>query len=214
MKRLLPLLFTICILLCGCTLDYDFNDASNEFGLSEFSNAEIDKTFPDIENDCSSTDSLANVQSSIVSQESYHSSSEEFSQTSAPQISSSFVQSSTISTPHTSSSSVQSSTISTPHTSSSSAQSSTISTPQISSGSVQSSTISTPQISSTKTPSSNGNGVSVPSQAETQGNLVWVPTMGGTKYHSRSSCSGMKNPIQVSIETAKANGYTACKRCH
>ena len=56
--------------------------------------------------------------------------------------------------------------------------------------------------------------VTVPVAAETGENLVWVPVNGGTKYHSRSSCSNMINPIQVSIDTAKGKGYTACKRCH
>ena len=62
--------------------------------------------------------------------------------------------------------------------------------------------------------SNNGSSVTIPSHSETEGNLVWVPTNGGTKYHSRSSCSQMIDPIQVSIKTAIANGYTACGRCH
>lgn len=62
--------------------------------------------------------------------------------------------------------------------------------------------------------SSGGTGVTVPQQEETGANLVWVPTNGGTKYHSKASCSGMNEPIQVSLDTAIANGYTACKRCH
>ena len=57
-------------------------------------------------------------------------------------------------------------------------------------------------------------GVIVPSAPDTQGNLVWVPTKGGTKYHSYAGCSGMENPIQVTLEHATANGYTPCKRCH
>ena len=72
---------------------------------------------------------------------------------------------------------------------------------------------------SSQTQSNGGNstgnsGVTVPNQEENKGNLVWVPTNGGTKYHSKSSCSGMKNPMQVSVETAKSNGYTPCARCH
>ena len=58
------------------------------------------------------------------------------------------------------------------------------------------------------------NSVTVPSEPETGANLVWVPTNGGTKYHSKSSCSGMKDPIQVTEETAIANGYEPCGRCH
>ena len=32
---------------------------------------------------------------------------------------------------------------------------------------------------------------------------VWIPTHGGKKYHSKSSCSGMKGPEKVSLSTAK-----------
>lgn len=56
-------------------------------------------------------------------------------------------------------------------------------------------------------------GVTVP-EPESGENLVWIPTNGGTKYHSKSGCSNMKNPIQVTLETAVANGFTPCKRCH
>ena len=62
--------------------------------------------------------------------------------------------------------------------------------------------------------STGGSGVTVPQQEETGVNLVWVPTNRGTKYHSYAGCSGMKDPIQVTLETAIKNGYTACKRCH
>ncbi|MBO6213921.1 MAG: DUF4214 domain-containing protein, partial [Lachnospiraceae bacterium] len=51
-------------------------------------------------------------------------------------------------------------------------------------------------------------------EPETGDNLVWVPTKGGTKYHSTSTCSGMIDPIQVTLETAEKNGYTPCKKCH
>lgn len=46
------------------------------------------------------------------------------------------------------------------------------------------------------------------------GMMVWIPTKGGTKYHSHSSCSGMKGPEQVTLETALARGFTACKKCY
>jgi len=68
--------------------------------------------------------------------------------------------------------------------------------------------------SAVSTGGNSGNTVTVPDKAETVGNLVWVPTNGGKKYHLKSGCSNMIDPIQVSIETAIANGYTACKRCH
>lgn len=70
------------------------------------------------------------------------------------------------------------------------------------------------QIQSNGGDSTGNSGVTVPKQEENKGDLVWVPTNGGTKYHSKSSCSGMKNPMQVSVETAKSNGYTPCARCH
>ena len=56
--------------------------------------------------------------------------------------------------------------------------------------------------------------VTVPTQSETTGDLVWVPVNGGKKYHRNSSCSNMENPMQVSRETAEANGYDPCKRCY
>lgn len=49
----------------------------------------------------------------------------------------------------------------------------------------------------------------VPSQSET---MVWIPKS-GSKYHSYSSCSNMKNPSQVTISQAQAGGYSACKKC-
>ena len=62
--------------------------------------------------------------------------------------------------------------------------------------------------------SSGGSSVTVPSHEDTVGNLVWVPTKGGKKYHSRSGCSNMEGPMQVTVEHAVGLGYTACKRCH
>ena len=68
--------------------------------------------------------------------------------------------------------------------------------------------------SSSNSSSQSSTAVTVPDQAETVGNLVWVPTNGGKKYHRSSSCSNMDDPMQVSKETAEANGYTPCKRCY
>ena len=62
--------------------------------------------------------------------------------------------------------------------------------------------------------SSGGSSVTVPSHEDTVGNLVWVPTKGGKKYHSYSGCSGMEGPMQVTVEHAEALGFTPCKRCH
>ena len=43
---------------------------------------------------------------------------------------------------------------------------------------------------------------------------VWIPTNGGSKYHSKASCSKMRNPMEISISQAKKRGYTACQRCN
>ena len=43
--------------------------------------------------------------------------------------------------------------------------------------------------------------------------MVWIPTNGGTKYHSYSDCSGMYNPRKVHESEAKALGFTPCARC-
>ena len=43
--------------------------------------------------------------------------------------------------------------------------------------------------------------------------LVWIVD-NGTRYHCDSSCSNMRSPHQVTIETAQGMGLTACKRCY
>ncbi len=44
--------------------------------------------------------------------------------------------------------------------------------------------------------------------------MVWIPTNGGRRYHSRSSCSNMIDPIQVTKSKAVSQGFTACGRCY
>ena len=44
--------------------------------------------------------------------------------------------------------------------------------------------------------------------------MVWIPTNGGTKYHTHAGCSNMKNPEQVTQSEAESQGFTPCKRCH
>lgn len=61
---------------------------------------------------------------------------------------------------------------------------------------------------------SRSNNVTVPDDNQQTEAGVWVPIHGGTKYHSRSWCSRMKDPKQVSLETAIANGYTPCSKCY
>lgn len=43
--------------------------------------------------------------------------------------------------------------------------------------------------------------------------MVWIPKSPG-KYHDKSSCSGMKNPKQVTKEEAEDLGYEPCKKCY
>lgn len=51
-----------------------------------------------------------------------------------------------------------------------------------------------------------------PAKAETA--KVWIPTGGGTKYHARADCSGMRAPRLVTLEEAIVEGYQdACKKC-
>ena len=43
--------------------------------------------------------------------------------------------------------------------------------------------------------------------------MVWIP-QSGSKYHSRSGCSNMKNPTQVTQSEAESMGYEPCKKCY
>jgi len=44
--------------------------------------------------------------------------------------------------------------------------------------------------------------------------MVWIPTKGGTKYHTHAGCSNMDDPEQVTQSEAESLGFTPCKRCH
>lgn len=44
--------------------------------------------------------------------------------------------------------------------------------------------------------------------------MVWIPTNGGQKYHSKASCSNMDNPKQVTKSEAESLGFTPCKKCY
>ena len=43
---------------------------------------------------------------------------------------------------------------------------------------------------------------------------VWIPTHGGTKYHRRSTCSGMEDPEKTTKEDAIRRGFDPCQRCY
>lgn len=51
-----------------------------------------------------------------------------------------------------------------------------------------------------------------PTNPPAQETMVWIPNS-GSKYHSRSGCSNMKNPSQVTKSRAEAMGYDPCKKC-
>lgn len=53
----------------------------------------------------------------------------------------------------------------------------------------------------------------LPPTAEQAAITVWVPNS-GSRYHLTSDCSGMKNATEVSLDEAKADGFTPCKRCN
>lgn len=44
--------------------------------------------------------------------------------------------------------------------------------------------------------------------------MVWIPTKGGTKYHTHAGCSNMDDPQKVTQSEAESRGFTPCKRCH
>ena len=50
-------------------------------------------------------------------------------------------------------------------------------------------------------------------QESSGGSLVWVPTNGGRKYHARETCSGMEDPVQVTVSEAQRLGFEPCGRC-
>ena len=50
------------------------------------------------------------------------------------------------------------------------------------------------------------------SSKQTSSAYVWIPRT-GSKYHSRSSCSNMKNPSKVKKSEAISEGYTPCSKC-
>lgn len=54
---------------------------------------------------------------------------------------------------------------------------------------------------------------SQPEPVAKSGNMVWV-SQTGSKYHSNPTCSGMKNPTQITKAQAESRGLSPCKRCY
>ena len=67
----------------------------------------------------------------------------------------------------------------------------------------------------TKKPTTTPNTTTKPSTTtkDDEVEMVWVSSS-GKKYHSKSTCSNMSSPRQISLESAIKQGYTACKKCH
>ena len=76
-------------------------------------------------------------------------------------------------------------------------------------GSSTSSSTNSSSSSSTSSTSSQVTTSSTPSTTV----YVWI-SGSGTKYHSNSSCSNMKNPSQVTKEVAESQGRTPCSKCY
>lgn len=55
-------------------------------------------------------------------------------------------------------------------------------------------------------------GVSDPNYVYSE--MVWIPTKGGTKYHIKSTCSGMENPEYVTKSEAISRGFGPCGKCY
>lgn len=55
---------------------------------------------------------------------------------------------------------------------------------------------------------------SVPVIQQQSSVMVWIPTNGGHRYHSKSTCSGMIDPECVPLDQAEALGFTPCGRCY
>lgn len=45
------------------------------------------------------------------------------------------------------------------------------------------------------------------------GDIVYV-TKSGSKYHSKETCSSMKEPLEMTLSEAEEEGYEPCGRCH
>ncbi len=67
--------------------------------------------------------------------------------------------------------------------------------------------------SETETESLSDSQTDTDTDTETEEEKVWIPAS-GKKYHSRSDCSGMKNPTEVTVDEAIDKGYEPCKRCY
>lgn len=59
----------------------------------------------------------------------------------------------------------------------------------------------------------NSSGTDAGGQTGNSGDAVWVSKNGGKVYHKDKSCSGMKNPVQKTLEQAESEGLKPCPKC-
>ncbi|MDU1601571.1 MAG: ComEC/Rec2 family competence protein [Clostridium sp.] len=48
---------------------------------------------------------------------------------------------------------------------------------------------------------------------QAESSTVWVSRNGGKVYHNDKTCSGMKNPVEMTLEEAENEGVRACSKC-
>lgn len=66
----------------------------------------------------------------------------------------------------------------------------------------------------TETPESSDSAENTERMLPVDGDTVWIPIHGGSKYHADASCSGMNSPEQVTKDEALQRGFEPCKRCY
>lgn len=72
----------------------------------------------------------------------------------------------------------------------------------------------TPEPTEEPTPEPTAEPTEAPAPAPAQETMVWMPTNGGERYHRKADCSGMKDPVQIPLSEAEAQGYGPCGRCY
>lgn len=78
----------------------------------------------------------------------------------------------------------------------------------------QNSSQSNSQSNDNSSSQSTNNVVNTP-PVQNNSNVVYIAGSGnGTKYHSNPNCSRMKNPIEISLSDAQAQGYGPCSKCY
>ena len=78
---------------------------------------------------------------------------------------------------------------------------------------VQTTTVQTTTAQTTAEPPENASPENATSENEHSITVFVAASGNGTKYHSYSSCSGMKSAAELTLEEAKSLGYSPCSKC-